>query len=150
MYAMRRCCTHVREVAGMHGLYCYQFYIWLAYQPFFVFFAVLMYGISLVILVPQVNHAPSFNQDSPLDRTIKEGVVFHAMQMMNITVQERRLIEEEHKVPPHCTVSFGCVFIGVNIRTQTHKASRLRNVIFFSRASTAMTYTHKCSMFTLY
>ena len=45
----------------------------------------------------QVNHSPSFTTDSPLDKEIKEGLMFDALNLLNFGACDRRKILEEDK-----------------------------------------------------
>lgn len=38
----------------------------------------------------EVNHSPSFNSDSPLDKEIKKKVVYDSLVLMNVTSMERK------------------------------------------------------------
>ena len=37
----------------------------------------------------EINHTPSFTTDTPLDRYIKENVVYDSLKIMNISVKNR-------------------------------------------------------------
>ena len=45
----------------------------------------------------QVNHSPSFTTDSPLDKEIKDGLMYDALNLLNFGACDRRKILEEDK-----------------------------------------------------
>ena len=46
----------------------------------------------------QVNHSPSFTTDSPLDREIKDVLLFDTLNLINFgAVDRKRCIEEERR-----------------------------------------------------
>ncbi|XP_074629732.1 tubulin polyglutamylase TTLL13-like isoform X2 [Acropora palmata] len=47
--------------------------------------------------VLEVNHSPSFTTDSPLDKEIKDGLMFDALNLLNFGACDRRKILEEDK-----------------------------------------------------
>ena len=63
----------------------------------------IIYGMSLCTMCWtfaldfQVNHSPSFTTDSPLDKEIKEGLMFDALNLLNFGACDRRKILEEDK-----------------------------------------------------
>ena len=46
----------------------------------------------------EVNHTPSFTTDTPLDKTIKRGVIKDALKIMNISVNNRIRYKNKKKV----------------------------------------------------
>ena len=56
-----------------------------------------MYNVLNFALDFQVNHSPSFTTDSPLDKEIKEGLMFDALNLLNFGACDRRKILEEDK-----------------------------------------------------
>ena len=52
----------------------------------------------MCILFLQVNHSPSFNTDSELDREIKGALIYDTLQLVNFgACDRRRCIEEERR-----------------------------------------------------
>jgi len=50
------------------------------------------------MLLMQVNHSPSFTTDSPLDREIKDVLLFDTLNLINFgAVDRKRCIEEERR-----------------------------------------------------
>ena len=45
----------------------------------------------------EVNHSPSFHTDSPLDKEVKEGLLYDALQMLDLRVSDKRRCLEEDK-----------------------------------------------------
>lgn len=43
----------------------------------------------------EVNHAPSFICDSPLDTKIKRGLIFDAMRLLNLSVNKKNKFKRE-------------------------------------------------------
>jgi len=58
---------------------------------------VIVYNVVNFALDYQVNHSPSFTTDSPLDKEIKEGLMFDALNLLNFGACDRRKILEEDK-----------------------------------------------------
>lgn len=50
---------------------------------------------NLKPFVLEVNHTPSFSTDTPLDRTIKKGVIHDALKIMNISFETRLKCKEK-------------------------------------------------------
>ena len=44
----------------------------------------------------EVNHSPSFNSDSPLDKEIKKKVIYDSLVLMNVTSAERKAYYRAH------------------------------------------------------
>ena len=45
----------------------------------------------------QVNHSPSFHTDSPLDKEVKEGLLYDTLQLIDLRATDKRRCMEEDK-----------------------------------------------------
>ena len=45
----------------------------------------------------QVNHSPSFHTDSPLDKEVKEGLLYDTLQLIDLHATDKRRCMEEDK-----------------------------------------------------
>ena len=46
---------------------------------------------------PQVNHSPSFHTDAPLDKEVKEGLLYDTLNLIDLFANDRRRCQEEDK-----------------------------------------------------
>ena len=75
-----------------------KYYITLLYFCAILFdFYVHLSGFKFFFLYFQVNHSPSFTTDSPLDKEIKDGLMYDALNLLNFGACDRRKILEEDK-----------------------------------------------------
>ena len=47
--------------------------------------------------VSQVNHSPSFHTDAPLDKEVKEGLLYDTLNLIDLFANDRRRCQEEDK-----------------------------------------------------
>lgn len=45
----------------------------------------------------EINYTPSFTTDTPLDRTIKKGVIKEAIEIMNMNPRQKTLYEKKER-----------------------------------------------------
>lgn len=45
----------------------------------------------------QVNHSPSFHTDSPLDKEVKEGLLYDTLQLIDLHATDKKHCLEEDK-----------------------------------------------------
>ncbi len=45
----------------------------------------------------QVNHSPSFHTDAPLDKEVKEGLLFDTLNLVDLYANDKRKCEEEDR-----------------------------------------------------
>lgn len=45
----------------------------------------------------QVNHSPSFHTDAPLDKEVKEGLLFDTLNLVDLYANDKKKCEEEDR-----------------------------------------------------